>query len=281
MASYLKKQAKAKKYQDQLIDKAIDTLRAAMDRISDAREHGIEVTTYFDPVETLEKLESYKNGTSKRKPNLAYLKEAARPTYYDKIIKYDLPYTEQRGSFTVTSTKTLSQYEINRIKNKDARGGDLTSTETSYLMAWSEATSTANNYHNVPIIQTDAQMQEFIKNSRKKSLDLSFGGMSSLINDLTYSQDIEVAKDFITWLRDVMKDPQIFASVEKWYNTTNEGKKARYTINLAKGKNWYKNYKKFAESVVEMIDMLDNTFNLQAPSVLREKAEAIASESDI
>lgn len=280
MASYLKKQEKAKKYQQQLIDKAIDVVKAAMDRISDAREHGIKVDTYFDPVETLEKLESYKDGSSKRKPNLGYLKEAARPTYYDKLIKYELPYTEQRGSFTVTTTKTLSQYDINRLRNKDAAGKDLTSTETSYLMAWSEATSVSNNYNNVPILQTDEQMQEFIKNSRKKKLDLTFGGMSSLINDLTYSQDIEIAKDFVAWLRDVMKDPQIFASVEKWYNTTTEGKKARYLINLAKGRNWYKNYKKFAECVVEMIDMLNNTFNVDAPSVLREKAEAVASESD-
>ena len=278
MTDYQKKQKKLQAYHNDLVERSIKVLRTTIDRINDALSNNVKVDVSFDPVATMAKLQEYQQGKKINKSTEAYLKEAARSTYYDRLVHYNLDYQSHEGTFTVNKTAKVSQYDINKIRNKEASNKLTTVKETSLLKAWSEATMVANNY-NAPILQTPEDVQNFLKQSRRKKLDLSFGGMSSLINDLSYSQDIDISKDFITWIRDLMQaNKQMFAEIEKWYNETDEGRKARYLLNTAKGRNWYKNYKRFAEAITEFIDTIENRYQVKAPDALKYKAEAVASE---
>lgn len=309
MAKKPKKSAKdiRKERIDRYIDEALSVLGTAQDRVEDARTHGVAVdTTHIDFEETRKRLLEAKQG--KRKLSEGYLKEAAGETYYDTLIKYSFPvYVEEKEVYgksgkekaivyaaakdstgaAIPNMVTISQYDINTIRNKELKGKNLDKLERVLLNQWNEATYTANqfkNYKNDALLGITPTSPEDIKRIKKgfvKSLDLTVGGHSSLINDLAYSISTygPHGKEIINSVRDLMRNPKTFAYVEKWYNTTDEGQKCRDALNAAKGQAWYKKFNEAAASILELFYKLDEELNLKVDDSVKEYLEAVVANN--
>lgn len=270
---------------DAYIERALNTLQIAENRIDDARAYGIEVDTYFDIDKTREKLLDYREKIHKAKRGLgvsnttiAYLKEAASKTYYDRLIKYEIEIPDEARStnnMRATKKEVISQYDINALRRKQVNDSDsLNETQIAVLSKWSAATELSSDFA-IPELDTPQQERRFIKGFNI-TRDVSFGGSSMLLNKLAYTYDaVPTGREFVTWLQNVMKDPQVFVQIEKWFRMNYN---VQQLIDGAINKEWYKNFKSFSMVIVEFVDSLSSTLNINIPDNIREKYEADMAE---
>ena len=156
------------------------------------------------------------------------------------------------------------------MKRKE-QSGTATDEEVQLLSNWQDATATASDAINVTelptvakgVEATDEQKAQMIRARRnRRSLDLSIGGQSTLINDLSYflgsKFKAEVIRSFIDWLRKGMStNKKFFAEVENLYHKSGSLKRQ---IDDAKGANWYKQYKLIIAALEEIMQTLENHY---------------------
>lgn len=279
---------------ENLIDKALVVVDNAQRRIASANKHGGGARTAFwlDLEETKKDIKALKKENFRKNSKgevvrkayidnskVEFLKQAANPRYYDKWIEYNLSYGAEQSKKSKKTGKTITDYvrerkwvsqkEINAIRRKE-KAGTATPEEMSLLSSWQKATETANEAISTTVLPkleegieaTDEQKAQMIRARRnRRSLDLSIGGQSTLINDLSYflgsKFKSEVIKEFIDWARKGMKkDKKFFAEIENLYHSRDIHQK----IDEAKGANWYQQYKEIISALEELMHELENHY---------------------
>lgn len=274
---------------DNLIDKALVVVDNAQRRIDSAAKNGdgVRVKHWLDLEKTKRELKALKKSQQRSEGKRAYidkskvefLKEASKPTYYDKWIEYNLSYSASQSKTSKKTGKTITDYirgrkwvtqsEINAMRRKE-RAGTATPEEIQLLANWQEATKIASDAINTTTLPkvskgveaTDEQRAQMIRARRNRhSLDLSIGGQSTLINDLSYFLGsrfkAEVIQSFVDWLRKGMQDKKFFAEVETLYHRNG---KLQRDIDDAKGANWYKQYKIIINALAELMQQLEDHY---------------------
>lgn len=278
-----------------LLAKAEANLNKAEELASEFERNGIEVEKGYNPErdrQFIENAREYLSGkdkltlmnTYKITNTIAVLKDIAAKNEFTSLMKLTIDVVDtERSTDTLTVTKPvkIKLSDIYKIRRKEEAGKELTDDEFNALHAWNDATITYNNYENVPILQTEADVQAFIKASRNKSLDLSFGGQSALLNDLAYTERAkgDIGHDLVEWLRTLMQDKTVFAKIEKWYQSPS-GFELRQAINAATGAAWYKQFKLISAMIDRLLDNLEVELDLGTDDMreqLRSKANAITS----
>lgn len=292
-----------------LIDKALTVVDDTRKRIYDASKSadnkkkdtisGVNVKYWLDLDKTEARLKEMRNSKTISPSNLGYLKEASRSTYYDKQISYQLRYGEEssrvssRTGKTITSLnskfKWVTQAEINKYRRKELKG-TATREELELLSHWQDATSVANQVISgagLPkmeksIAATDEARQRAIRASRaSRKVDLSIGGQSDLINDLSYFlgskyEGFDYIRDFIDWYRGaVQNNKQFLGEIEELYRKNTE---IRKLFQDARGANMYTQIKKIAQAFNELISIIkgayNNLYDSKTLDEIQETAEA-------
>lgn len=260
-------------YKNQLIDRALKVLETAENRIQDAEANDISVTTYVDLEATRQRLLEYRNKKRVRPTTLSYLREASRPTYYDRLIKYNLEVVDENRSTktsAVTKTVSVSQYEINRLRKKQVTSPDiLTEEQNAVLAKWGAATEMSASAEIADLSSPKAE-KKFMR-AFKVDRDVGIGGASLLINKLSYTYDaVPSGREFVLWLQNIMKDPKVFVEIEKWFRMNWQ---VQMAIDQAVNKEWYRNFKSFANMIVEFIDSISKQMNIEIPDNILRRAE--------
>lgn len=260
-------------YKNQLIDRALKVLETAENRIQDAEANDISVTTYVDLEATRQRLLEYRKQKRVRPTTLSYLREASRPTYYDRLIKYNLEVVDENRSTktsAVTKTVSVSQYEINRLRKKQVTSPDvLTEEQNAVLAKWGAATEMSASAEIADLSSPKAE-KKFMR-AFKVDRDVGIGGASLLINKLSYTYDaVPSGREFVLWLQNIMKDPKVFVEIEKWFRMNWQ---VQMAIDQAVNKEWYRNFKSFANMIVEFIDSISKQMNIEIPDNILRRAE--------
>ena len=289
-----------RKKQEELISKAKSVLKLASDRIKDARSQGMIVNTMFNPDESLQRFNDMemmvRSGHILSKNTEDYLKEASHKTYYDKLIKYNLTIADKSRAtegFTPSITKSISQYEINRLKKKQANAPNtLTEEETDIVVEWSIATNQANEVNQVTdndVIdvpdQTPAETDEEYIAKREKMVrrlnvtrSVEFGGNSMLINALVYTMGCRpVGPKIVALVQNAMKDPVMWNKIESWYRNSIS---AQSLLERGTGNDWYESVvHHFLPLFIEMLKELQNVLNIDDD--LMNEVEILAAEYEV
>lgn len=272
-----------------LIDKALTTIDNAKKRIQDASDSGTPVQTkHWLDLDRMERdIKAYRSRSKISVSNLGFLREAAHPTYYDKWISYQLKFSEESTKYSKRTGKPVTSYnskykwvtqaEINSIKRKELKG-TATAEEIQLLSHWQDSTMKANqaiNETSLPTVDrsvpaTDEDKIRAIRARRaSRKLDVSIGGQSDLINDLSYflgskliasdgKYNLSYVPDFIQWYRDeASKNKVFFGEVEQLYRRNTE---IRKQLQDAKGANLYVQVRKIAQALVELITKIKESY---------------------
>lgn len=270
---------------DKKIDKAMEQAELALSRASEAQSEGIKVIFTLDPNKVMDKLYAYRaelhrnkvgEKISERKIELIEMygkKEFYAPfTHYYFDVKDSERSTDKRE---VTKEVHYTQKDINKLRTKQVKDADkLTEEQITVLSKWASSTEVVSDI-NTPELDTPEQEAKFIKRF-KVNRDVAFGGSSQLLNKLAYTyKAYPSGRAFVSWLQDIMKDPNIFVQVEKFYRSNWQ---LQNDIDGAIKQEWYKNFKSFSQTIVEFIDSLTRTLQIDVPDNIRAMYERFASE---
>lgn len=286
--------------QEALIKKAKDVLKLAENRVQDARYQGMNVNVLFNfeyPRYHIQYLEDQiKAGKGLSDDDKRYLKEHGHPTHYDKLIKYEFTIEDKsRASegFIPVKTKYVSQYEINRLKKKQANAPDtLTEEETDIVVEWSIATNRANEANKVSdndVVDVPEQAptetdEEYIAKREKMvrrlnvTRSVEFGGNSTLINALAYTMGCRpVGPKIVALVQNAMKDPVMWNRIESWYRNSVS---ARSLLERGTGNDWYDSVvHHFLPLFIEMLNELKNVLDIDDDLI--DEAEILAAEYEV
>lgn len=310
----LKKIAKNRENQrkknNKLVYKALVVLDNAEKRVKAAQSGDdrveVRVKDNLNFERKREWLESRLDKIKLKPEDVERIKKMARPSYYDSRIEYKIKYSKEDTKVSqitgkevtsyVSAEKWVTQRQINGMKTRE-KNGTATHDDLQILSNWQKATSEANatitetefasdlaNMKGVEYVDPVAQAR--IMGNRRKSLDLSTGGSSQIINDLSYFQSSkyksEFVNNFVSWIRGAMADKKFFAEVEKYYKSS-DCDDVRKMINGAKGKQWYEEYTNVAAALAEFCARLENFYGDEIPnssefSDVKSECEAVAAE---
>lgn len=273
-----------------LIDKALQVAQEAKSKV----DHNPKANSRIDFNETITRLAEYREAVENGKPRILkkkqYLKEASRPKYYDQVIYYTVTYFDKRhkhDDIAKPDYKTITEAEIKRLRRKENKGAVLTANELGYTAQAASINAEDNAVNEINNTGLKAQnakdIDRIMKSRGQKTLDLSFGGNSSLINSLSFAvggkYQTVVINDFVNYLKNVMKDRQTFAEIEKWVQTTSDGKIFRQIIDEARERSYYKSIKEICQAIslfsTAYLDFKgDMTPGKEELESLRDRAEA-------
>lgn len=280
-----------------LINKAKENLDKNKAKLDELESSNVRTMTFFDydkKMEAINKLQAELTNKGKLSSNkIQLLREWGSQHYYDKLIHISVNVKDkERSTDTMDFTKD-SEYKsldkIYKIVRKESQGKELKEDEEEFLNQFSKATASYNNYENVPVMKTPEDVKEFLKKTRNKQVDLSIGGMSSLLNDLWYVEGgkgrrNQMGKDLVKELRDFMQsDKTVYAKIEKWYQSA-EGLELKGLINSATGENYYKYLQLISVAITKLIKSIRRMILLDEQRAekfeeLENQAERITSGS--
>ena len=183
-------------------------------------------------------------------------------------IKRGKNYVEGNGVITVKDAQNLT--------NRYADTKQASSDEYRIIRRYNAAISPVSN---AAAMQYTPQELSAMRNRQKtmKARDVSFGGDSTLINDLAYSANVEYAREFIETLIDVMKDPFMYAQIESWYRSNTQ---LQRLLDGATGRYWYEDYCEARSIIISLINSLKDKYDKQLSSDAKEKMENIRDLMD-
>lgn len=249
-----------------LINKAKENLDKNKAKLDELENSNVKIMKFFDydkKMEAINKLQVELVNKGKLSSNkIQLLREWGKQHYYDKLVHISVSVKDKERSTETMDFSKDSEYKsldkIYKIMRKESKGEELKEDEEEFALQFSKATASYNNYENVPVMKTPEDVQEFLKKTRNKQVDLSMGGMSSLLNDLWYVEGgrgnrNQIGKDLVKELRDFMQsDKTVYAKIEKWYQSA-EGLELKALINSATGSNYYKYLQLISVSITKLI----------------------------
>ena len=249
-----------------LINKAKENLDKNKAKLDELENSNVKIMKFFDydkKMEAINKLQVELVNKGKLSSNkIQLLREWGKQHYYDKLVHISVSVKDKERSTETMDFSKDSEYKsldkIYKIMRKESKGEELKEDEEEFALQFSKATASYNIYENVPVMKTPEDVQEFLKKTRNKQVDLSMGGMSSLLNDLWYVEGgrgnrNQIGKDLVKELRDFMQsDKTVYAKIEKWYQSA-EGLELKALINSATGSNYYKYLQLISVSITKLI----------------------------
>lgn len=254
-----------------ILAKAEKNLERAEAKVNELETYGLEVDTYYNPDKTRKRLQELSDKLDRRGKltfwEVEYLRDLGKKRAFDNVTYVTLPVPDEKRStdnmtvvkeerFTVTKIESLAKQEYAAFLDPNKK--QLTDAQKMAVEKWTQAARVYKS-SNEEILATEADVQKFLRQSRgsKANLDLSFGGQSALLNDLTYISRAkgDIGYDLVTWLRGIMQDKTVFAKIEHWYQSP-AGYELRQTINDATGANMYNGIQRISSMIEKLLDEL-------------------------
>lgn len=211
------------------------------------------------------------------------LAERAKTDFWSGGIKMGYNESKRRGNNHVAEYKQISVREIMKIKQKyDEDPSSVNQNEYRIISRYYSSINAVVNARAMSATPQELADIRKAKMNRMEARDVSFGGSSTLINDLAYSAGIEkVGRDFVEALQSAMQDPAVYEAIESWYRS-DKGTKARYALDNATGSNWYENYNEARNAIIAVINMIRKNIKLsdEADAKLGELTADADNEDD-
>lgn len=197
-----------------------------------------------------------------------------------RMVKMSYYKTQQRGHNRVATDADISIAEVTRLKKRYDKDPSKTTAEEYKIITRYHATinplSNARAMTSTPQELADLRRA---KMNRMQDRDVSFGGSSTLINDLAYSAGAEgVGRDFVETIQKAMEDPQLYEAIENWYRTSDQADNIKKALDQATGSNWYENFCEARAAIVAAINTIRQ--NIRLPKEVEEQLDAIADIAD-
>ena len=197
-----------------------------------------------------------------------------------RMVKMKYYKSKQRGHNIVATDAEISIAEIIRIKNRyDKDSSKATKEEYDIITRYHAAINPLSNAKAMSSTPQELAELRKAKMNRMEDRDVSFGGNSTLINDLAYSAGAEhVGRDFVETLQQAMHDPQLYEAMENWYRTSDEANNIKKLLDQAQGSDWYENFCEARVAIIEGINTIRQ--NIKLPKETEEQLDAILMEAD-
>lgn len=284
--------AKRKRDIDRWAAKALELNRKTQETLNEMKraDKPIPVEENEDTIRlTDQRIREIVAKTRPTEKDLTLLKEWARPSHYDYIkvrldIRKDEINKQDVDDITVPEGTLVSLKEIRKVLSKQLnRPENLTDEQRQIIAQYSQAISDYVN-SNVTDLSTEEAQQRYIKRFNR-TRDVSIGGNSSLINDLSYTYDCSAeGREFVETVQRAMSDPQAFVQIEGWYQSQTGPGELQDEIDKAKGHNWYDKFQDVRVTILSFLnsDAIKNAIPAEARervSSLKERLEAAADEN--
>lgn len=284
--------AKRKRDIDRWAAKALELNRKTQETLNEMKKARIPVEENEDTIRLTD--QRIRQIVAKSRPtekDLELLKEWARPSHYNYIkVRLDIRKDEvdDKGAskqdvddITVPEGTLVSLKEIRKVLAKQLnKPENLTDEQRQIIAQYSQAISDYVN-SSVTDLSTEEAQQRYIKRFNR-TRDVSIGGNSSLINDLSYTYDCnDEGREFVETIQRAMSNPQAFVQIEGWYQSND---KLQDEIDKAKGHNWYDKFQDIRVTILSFLNtdaiknVIPSDINDKFDS-LRERLEAAADEN--
>jgi hypothetical protein len=196
-----------------------------------------------------------------------------------RMVKMKYYKTKQRGHNKVATDAEVSVAEVTRLKKRyDKDPSKTTREEYQIISRYHAAINALSNARAMTSTPQELADLRRAKMNRMQDRDISFGGNSTLINDLAYSSYAEhVGREFVETLQNAMADPQVYEAIEEWYRSS-DSDNVKKALDQAQGSNWYENFCEARTAIIETINTIRN--NIRLPKETEEQLDAILGEAD-
>ena len=197
-----------------------------------------------------------------------------------RMVKMSYYKTQQRGKNRVATDAEISIAEVTRLKKRyDKDQTKSTKEEYDIITRYYTAINPISNARAMSSTPQELAELRRQKMQRMQDRDVSFGGSSTLINDLAYSAGAEnVAREFVEAIQRAMHDPQVYEAIENWYRTSDSANNIKKALDQATGSNWYENFCEARIAIIEAINTIRQ--NIKLPKEAEEQLDAILMEAD-
>lgn len=196
-----------------------------------------------------------------------------------RMVKMKYYKSIQRGHNKVATDAEVSVAEVTRLKKRyDKDPSKTTREEYQIISRYHAAINALSNARAMTSTPQELADLRRAKMNRMQDRDISFGGSSTLINDLAYSAYAEhVGREFVEALQNAMSDPQVYEAIEMWYRSS-DSDNVKKALDQAQGSNWYENFCEARTAIIEAINTIRNSIIL--PKETEEQLDAILGEAD-
>lgn len=266
---YNKRKNQIKRYADKALALNEDTQRM----VDNFRRSGYKVDNTKQLQDVKERIEKALQTTRPNQKLVDLIKEYTKANTYD-YIKVELP-LRKGSSKDVDSTEDaeVTFKKIRLARRRQVLNPGNVSDEDAQILSKVGQTTPYTQAASLPDADDEKQIEQF-KKKFNKVRDISIGGNSTLINDLSYTYDaLQEGRRFVENMQKIMSDPKEFVRIEAWYQSDDEdAEKARSDIGSAIKSDWYEKFKDFSATIIEFINKL--------PSLSKESEDILNSYSD-
>ena len=268
---------KRKRQIERYAKKALELNAEAQRMVDNFRKSGYKVDNTKQLQDVKERIERALQNEKPPQRVVDLIKEYTRVDTYD-YIKVTLPIrTEEKLSddeVDVADNLEVSFKEIRLARRRQVLSPDKIKDKEAQMLALVGRTTPDTQVTSLPDLTSDEEIEKF-KKKFNKVRDISIGGNSTLINDLSYTYDaLWEGRRFVENMQKIMSDPKDFIRIEAWYQSNEEeAVQARSDIGAAITSKWYEKFKDFSATIIEFINKL--------PSLSKEAEDILNNYSDI
>lgn len=289
-----KTRAKAKKKKESVYDKRKKKIQKFGEKalvlneetqrtVNQLRASGITVSNTNQLQQVKDRVENIMKKNRPREKDLELIKEYSRANTYD-YIKAEFEIRTETGKDVDTSEpKEITFKQLRSILRKQVLSPDKITPEQSQIIAQygqNVASYMSSFVTELPDEADEQQIQQF-KKKFNKVRDISIGGNSTLINDLSYTYDaLWEGRKFVELIQKIMSNSADFIRIEAWYRSNEESAvNARDNIASAIKSAWYEKFKDFSATIIEFINSMP-TLSKEAENSLREFSDYTEISAD-
>ena len=286
-----KERAKAKKKKESVYNKRKNQLKRYADKalalneetqrmVDNFRRSGYKVDNTKQLQDVKERIEEALQTTRPNQRLVDLIKEYTKANTYD-YIKVELPIRKDDNK-DVDSTEDIEVTfrKIRLARRRQVLNPGSVSDEDAQILSKVGQTTPYTQTISLPDPKSDEEIEKF-KKKFNKVRDISIGGNSTLINDLSYTYDaLWEGRKFVENMQKIMSDPKEFVRIEAWYQSDDEdAEKARSDIGSAIKSDWYDKFKDFSATIIEFINKLPS-LSKEAEDVLNSYADTLEVSAD-
>lgn len=257
--------------------KAKSNAQKASDLINQFELAGYEIDKKLLITMTLDRIEEIESKPFPRDYDLQLLKDYARVTQFD-YIKISMPIRGQENDgISVPEEQEVSLRDVRLAQRRQVVNPQVLTDKEHQILSQYAAIFGKFASSKAPVLDTPEQQQTF-KDQFNVIRDVSIGGSSMLINDLSYTYDaLSTGRYFVEQLQKIMSNPDDFVQIEAWYRGNAYIKQ---TIDQAVKAMWYEKFKEFSTAIIEAINTMPNV-SQESENILDQmeiKLEEMADE---
>lgn len=260
---------KAARHYSNLIAKAEANLAKATNlqnrlRKAGVLESGIDLQRQKDFIrQQREYLESDKRFSKQFQKRMEVIREKTHRDYYTSLMKINEQTQIKKGKFSLPSSQITKVSELQKISRRYAKNPQAVSTEDlNRATAFQAIINPVSQANAMNATATPAQARiAKIRTSAKR--DASFGGTSTLINDLAYSAGANpLGRDMVDMIITLMQNDEYYTAIETLYKTTDEGREIKRQLDQAVGADWYEEFKTAIQAIIQLIKLIKTRTSL-------------------